>query len=202
MTLIELVVAMSIFLIFVALILGTTVTLAQSASRAQLVAESSNATVTVFGALDRQTRYADSINFPGAGASGARYVEFRTPGASSASGVTTCTQWRFVPSLARIESRTWNDLTGAVPSAWATKLSNVVDDGTNYPFSLIPAVVSVGSMQQLVVKLHSGNGDLDVGAAVSTSFTARNSSSSSPSNADANNDGVSDVRICLAGDRP
>ena len=202
MTLIELIVAMSIFLIFVTLIIGTTVTLTKSASRAQLVAESSNATVTVFGALDRQTRYADSINYPGTGASGARYVEFRTPGSSSASGITTCTQWRFVPSLARLESRTWTDLTGSVPGAWATKLNNMIDDGADYPFSLIPAEVASGSRQQLVVKLHAGNGDLDAGAVVSTSFAARNSSYGSPSNPDANNDGVSDVRICPAGVRP
>lgn len=202
MTLIELIVAMSIFMIFVSLIIGTTLTLARSASRAQLVAESSNAALTVFGAFDRQTRYADSINYPGTGPSGARYVEFRTPGNSAASGVTTCTQWRFVPSLARFESRTWNDLPAATPGAWATKLSNVVDDGADYPFSLIPAVVAVGSRQQLVVKIHAGNGSLDAGATVSTSFAARNSSSNSPSNADANNDGVSDAPICPAGARP
>ncbi|TFC35936.1 hypothetical protein E3O55_00405 [Cryobacterium sp. MDB1-18-2] len=202
MTLVELLVAMSIFALFVALILGTTVTIAQSATRAQLVAESSNTTVTVFGAFDRQLRYADSINFPGTGPSGARYVEFRTPANSSASGATTCTQWRFVPSTARLESRTWTDLTGSPSASWVTKASNVVDDGGSaYPFALTPADGS-SAMQQLVVTLHVGNATLNAGAAMTTSFVARNSSILSPSNADVNLNLVSDTPVCVAGVRP
>lgn len=203
MSLIELIVAMSIFLIFIAMILGTTVALAKSASRAQITAEASNTTLTVFGAFDRQVRYADAINFPGPGASGARYIEFRTPGASSISGVTTCTQWRYTPALARLELRTWNDLPSATVGSWSTKQSNLIDDGgAGYPFELKPASVTGSTMQQLVVRLHAGSVGLDAGAAMSTSFVARNSSIGSPSNADANNDSVSDTPVCPAGGRP
>lgn len=203
-TLLELIVAMGIFLIFVALILGTTVTLARSASRTQLVAESSNSTLTLFASLDRQTRYADSINFPGAGATaGSRYVEFRVPGVSVATGG-TCTQWRFRPDLSRIESRSWQDLPGVVaPIAWGTKLTNVIDDGgASYPFALIAASNGGSTMQQFVITVHAGNASLNAGAAMNTMFVARNSSILSPSNADANNDGVSDVSVCPGGNRP
>lgn len=203
MTLIELIVAMSIFLIFITVMLGTTVALAKSASRSQITAEASNSTLTVFGAFDRQVRYADAINFPGSGASGARYIEFRTPGASSISGVSTCTQWRYSPSLARIESRTWNDIPSATIGGWSTKQSNLIDDGgAGYPFQLKPASVTGSSMQQLALRIHAGNAGLDAGAAMSTSFVARNSSINSPSNADADNNSVSDTPVCPAGGRP
>lgn len=181
MTLIELIVSMSIFMIFMAVVLTTTVTLAQSATRAQLTAEASNASLVVFGSFDRQARYADAINVPGSGASGARYVEFRTPGNSSASGVTTCTQWRFVPSLGRLESRSWQDIPGVVlPAGFSTKLTNVIDDGAGYPFTLKTAAATGSLMHQLTVTVHSGNANLNAGAAMSTTFVARNSSTASP----------------------
>lgn len=203
MTLIELMVAMSIFLIFMAMILGTTVTLAQNASRSQATSEASNFTLTVFGAFDRQVRYADAVNFPGTGAGGSRYVEFRTPGASSVSGVTTCTQWRYSPSLGRLDSRTWSDLPSATVGAWSTKQNHVIDDGgAGYPFELKPASVSGSTMQQLVVTIHAGSASLDAGAAMSTSFVARNSSISSPSNLDLDNNKESDTPVCPAGNRP
>lgn len=163
-------------MIFMAVVLTTTVTLAQSATRAQLTAEASNASLVVFGSFDRQARYADAINVPGTGVGGARYVEFRTPGNSSASGVTTCTQWRFVPSLGRLESRSWQDLPGVVLPDFATKLTNVIDDGTGYPFTLVPASLTGSTMHQLTVAIHSGNAHLNAGAVMSTTFVARNSS--------------------------
>lgn len=203
MTLIELIVAMSIFLIFIAMMLGTTVTLSKSASRSQTTAQASNSTLTVFGAFDRQVRYADAINFPGAGLGGARYIEFRTPSTSSVSGVTTCTQWRYSPGLGRLESRTWPDISGATVGAWGTKQNDLIDDGgPAYPFELKPASVTGSTMQQLVVRIHAGNASLDGGAAMSTSFVARNSSIGSPSNADADNNKVSDNPVCPAGGRP
>ncbi|WP_256041414.1 type II secretion system protein [Cryobacterium sp. SO1] len=203
MTLLELVVAMGIFMIFIALILTTTVTLAQSATRAQMTAEASNSTLVVFGNFDRQARYADSVNYPGSGPSGARYVEFRTAGIAAA-GTATCTQWRFVPSLSRLESRSWKDVSGVVLPGFTTKLTNVIDDGgATYPFTLTPANLTGAEMQQLTVTVHSGNAGLQAEAAMSTTFTARNSSPDSPSNKDADGNKVSDTPICNAtGYRP
>jgi len=204
-SLIELIVAMGVFMIFIALVMTTTVTLARSATRSQLTAEASNASLTVFGSFDRQARYADAINFPGASLTGARYVEFRTPGNSSASGVTTCTQWRFIPNLQRLESRSWQDIPGTTLPAFTTKLTNVIDDGgADYPFKLTPASLTGSLMQQLTVTLHSGNASLNAGAAMSTTFVARNSSVKSPSNVDADNNKASDTPVCAtdAGYRP
>lgn len=199
MTLIELIVAMGVFMIFIALVMTTTVSLAHSATRAQLTAEASNASLTVFGSFDRQARYADAINFPGASITGKRYVEFRTPGNSSASGVTTCTQWRFDPNLGRLESRSWVDLPGTVLPPFSTKLTNVVDKGgAGYPFKLTPASDSTSIMQQLTVSIQSGNAQLNAGAEMSTTFVARNSSTNSLSNKDTDNNQVSDEPVCNA----
>ena len=204
-TLVELIVSMGVFMIFIVLMLGTTVALAQNASRTQLIAESSNGSLVVFGKLDRQARYADSINYPGAGPSGNRYIEFRTPGNSSASGVTTCTQWRFSPSLEKIDTRQWNDLPGATASLLATTLPNVIDDGgLTYPFALIPAGITASTaQQQLRMTLHVGNPSLNAGSQLSTTFVARNSSLQSPSN-DADVTGQSAKPICAlaSGVRP
>ncbi|MFT2815220.1 hypothetical protein [Leifsonia sp. A12D58] len=197
--------AIGVFMVFIAMILTTTVTLAQSASRTQITAEASNAALTVFGSFDRQARYADAINFPGDGATGgSRYIEFRTPGNSSASGVTTCTQWRFVRTLGVLQSRSWSDVPGTPLPRFTTKLTNMIDDGgAGYPFELTPASLNGSIMQQLTVILHSGNAYVNAGAAMSTTFVARNSSTDSPSNKDENNDKVSDTPVCtVTGNRP
>lgn len=203
MTLLELIVAMGIFLIFMAVILTTTVTLAQSTTRAQLTAEASNSTLVVFGYFDRQARYADAINFPGAGPSGARYVEFRTLGPTTTSAA-TCTQWRYVPGLSRLESRSWTDVSGIVLPSFTTKLTNVIDDGgADYPFKLTAASDFGSRLQQLTVTVHSGNAHLNAEAAMGTTFTARNSSVDAPSNNDVDGDGASDTPVCNAtGSRP
>ncbi len=204
-SIIELIVSIGIFTLFIAMILSTVVALSQSSTRTQLVGENTNGAITVFGALDRQARYSDSINYPGAGPSGNRYVEFRTPAESAATHVTTCTQWMFDPAQKMIKSRTWADASGSVATPWVVRLTNVIDDqvaGSPYPFRLAPAGTNGSSMQQLVVALHAGNKALDAGAQFTSSFVARNSSTQSPSNADFNGDLVSDTPVCVrAGSR-
>jgi len=201
LTLIELVVAVGIFGIFLAMMLATVVGLARGATRAQVVAKSTAGVLVVFGQLDRQARYADSINYPAQSANGYRYIEFRTPGTSSASGITMCTQWRFLPDEGRIEARSWNDLPGSTKTAWATKLTGVLDTGeVNYPFDLIPAGVTAGSsMQQLVISINAGSLSPDAGAGITTAFVARNSSIQSPSNLDVNGNLKSDNPVCTFG---
>ncbi|MGL4339452.1 MAG: PulJ/GspJ family protein [Rhodoglobus sp.] len=197
-SLMELLVAVSIFTIFITIVLTTTVAIAQNATRTQLIAESTNSSLVVFGRLDRQARYADSINFPGEGVSGSRYIEFRTPSTSSASGETMCTQWRYNPSAARLEWRQWvDDNPATLPSTFTTAMNNVINDTSKptYPFALLRADST--SMQRMTVSISSGNEFMDVGADVNSVFSARNSSaSSSPSNDDFDADGESDDPIC------
>ena len=203
-TLVELIVAMAVFAIFLTMLVASVIGITRASSRAQLLTQSSSSVLAVFQNLDRQIRYANAINFPGTGASGARYVEFRTGADSSASGVTTCTQWRFNPTTKTIQSRQWQDVTGAVATAWSTKITTVVDlGGATYPFQMIPAAVNGSAMQQLILSVSSGTDLTTPGAAISTTFVARNSSIQSPSNSNVVVAGTSDTPVCLAtGSRP
>ncbi|WP_159078208.1 PulJ/GspJ family protein [Salinibacterium hongtaonis] len=196
-TLIEMVVAVGIFAIFMSLFLSAVIGLTRGTTQAKLNAETSSEVLIVFRAMDRQVRYADAINFPGVGSSGAKYVEFRTPSSSSVSGLTMCTQWRFTPAKGTMESRQWQDIAGATPSPWSVKTASMIDTaGANYPFKMAPATTTGSARQQLVLTLNAGNPDANAVSEVSTTYVARNSSILSESNADANGDGQSDHLIC------
>ena len=200
-TLIELIAAMGIFSIFIVIFLTAVSGLMREASRTQVTSEATSSALIVFQNLDRQIRYADAINYPGPslGSSGARYVEFRTPAASTRNNQTLCTQWRFLPSANRIESRTWRDIAGAVPSSWSTKLTAAISTtGANNPFGLIPASVGGSTMQQLTLKINAGTAGVAGSTQVETSFVARNSGLHSPSNA-VNGSGQSATPVCSFG---
>jgi type II secretory pathway pseudopilin PulG len=200
---IELMIALGIFSIFLAVVLSSVISITRASTRVQVTALSSSAELAVFQRLDHQIRYSDSINFPGIGApSGDMYIEFRTPAESTTAQITLCTQWRFDLSTRSVQSRKWNDVVGAVPGAWETDLTNVANDGgANYPFQLLPATNNGSTMQQLVLTLDTGNAAVK-GAAISSTFVARNSSIQSSSNTDDLVLGTSDSPICPAGSRP
>jgi len=194
-SLIELIVAMGIFTIFIAVFLTAVVSLTRATTQARVTAESASGALVVFQNIDRQVRYADSINYPGPGvATGGRYIEFRTPASSMATGLTTCTQWRYLPSKKRIEFRRWVDTAGSVASQWSTKLTNVIEKpDAGYPFALLPATST--AKQQLVLSLDAGTAGTSGATSISTTFVARNSSDGSPSNAVAGN-GQSATPVC------
>lgn len=183
LSLVELMVAMAIFTIFIVIVLTSVVAISRSAVRTQLVGQSTNSTLVVFGSIDRQVRYSDSINFPGAGASGDRYVEFRVPAASTASAVAICYQWRFSISNLRLESRQWNESDPTTATAWSPKLTDVANDGDpTHPFQLTPANNTDKPRQQLLITLNPGADAQTAGASMSTTFIARNTSIKSRSN--------------------
>jgi prepilin-type N-terminal cleavage/methylation domain-containing protein len=203
-TMIELMVALLIFSIFLTVVMASIISLTKASTKVQVTSQSSSAELSVFQRIDREIRYADSINYPGVGApSGDMYIEFRTPATSTASGATLCTQWRYDLATRTVQNRFWND--GSTPTAnWQTDLTNVPNDGgANYPFQLLPATnATTGStMQELKLTLDTGNVVVK-GAAITTTFVARNSSTSSPSNTDNTVPGKSDYPICTDGNRP
>jgi prepilin-type N-terminal cleavage/methylation domain-containing protein len=202
-TLLELVVALGIFSIFIVMFLAAVVGLARGTSRTQLTAESTSATLSVFQTLDRQVRYADAINFPGASAT-ARYIEFRVPAESARLGVDTCYQWRYLTSTRSLAFREW-PAGGTTPTAWSTKLTTMVNVvGATYPFSMVPAQAAapVRTKQQLKLIITAGSSELNAGAAIDTMFVARNSSTASASNIP-NASGQSATPVCqLAVTRP
>lgn len=183
-SLVELMVAMVIFTLFVVIVLTSVVAISRSAVRTQLVGETTNSTLVVFGSIDRQIRYSDSINYPGAGTSGDRYVEFRVPAASTVGGLqAVCYQWRFSIANLRLESRQWNESDPTTATAWSPKLSSVADDSDiTHPFQLIPANITDKPRQQLLITLNPGTDAQNAGASMSTTFIARNTSIKSRSN--------------------
>jgi len=204
LTLVELMVSLIVFSLFLTILLSAVIGITRASSRAQLLSRSSSNVLIVFQNLDRQIRYANAINFPGAGPSGSRYIEFRTGAESAPTGVVTCTQWRYNPAAAAIQTRTWPDVVGASPTPWVTKISDVTDLGTpDYPFKMIPAAIGASSMQQMAISVSSGTPLVTPGAAISTNLVARNSSIQSPSNSNVIVAGVSDTPVCLSsGSRP
>jgi type II secretory pathway pseudopilin PulG len=181
---IELMITIFVFSIFLAVVLSSLVGITKASTQAQVVSRSSTGVLNVFQNFDRAIRYADVINAPGS-AAGGRYVEFRVP-AKDATSAATCFQWRYVPGAQIIQSRQWPDGATGSKTDWVTKLTSVFDDGANYPFVLIPSGGTGSALQQLKLTVDAGNAT-QKGALVSTTFVARNS-------IDANSAGV----VCSA----
>jgi prepilin-type N-terminal cleavage/methylation domain-containing protein len=174
-TLMELMVAMLVFSIFLAILSTSIIALTRSSTRLQVAAVSTNQELAVFQRLDKQIRYADGMNAPGTGAADT-YFEFRTPSDSTASGQTICTQWRYDPNARSIATRQWPDGNFPAKTDWSVQLTNVANDGIpTYPFAFTPASSSVtGSLDKLTFTLDTGN-TVVKGAAISSVFIARNS---------------------------
>jgi len=197
-TLVELLVSMLVFSIFLTILISSVVGITRASTRVSVIAQTSNGILSVFQSMDRQVRYADSINFPAIVSGGNVYVEFRTPASSTSSGVTTCTQYRYVPTTLSLQLRQWPDVAGTAAPDWINGLTNVANDGgTTYPFKMTPASSGGSLMQQLSLSIDGGVSPIK-GAAIATTFVARNSSVASPSNAQSVVAGTSDTPVCIA----
>ncbi len=140
-----------------------TIGLLRTTADAESRSRTASAIVTVTQLLDRQARYADSINFPGTGASGARYIE----------------------------SRSWLDSGSPTLPAFATRMTEVVDQGgVTYSFCMIPADPTDVRAQRVQFTVEAGS--TRTGSETQLAFVARNSGVLSPGNFDADNDGQSD----------
>lgn len=201
MSVIELITAMGIFTVVLAVFLGGLVTMARGTTRATQVADTSDSLRATFQAMDRQIRYASSINRPGTGASGAWYVEFIATELPDSQDP-LCTQWRFDPTAQTLAYRTWRDTPSSTVTPWHTAAHGVSYDSSSgqRPFTFTPAS-GTHYRQQLTVVVNIGPGAVpgaEVTGDVSTVFVARNSSETSPSNPDANGDGASDAPVCTS----
>ena len=67
MSLVELIVAMGIFSIVIAIFMAGIVTMTRNTVRVQVTSDASESVRRVFQRLDKQVRYADAINLPGSG---------------------------------------------------------------------------------------------------------------------------------------
>jgi prepilin-type N-terminal cleavage/methylation domain-containing protein len=174
-TVIELMVALLIFSIFLAIVTTSILALTRAATKIQVAAVSTNQELAVFARFDHAIRYADAINLQGTGASGDTYIEFRIPSDSTPNNQTMCTQWRYDPNLGTIASRQWQDGTFSTVTPWDVQLKNVANDGgANYPFQYQPPSPPNQLLGEMVLTVDAGNSVVK-GAAISSTYVARNS---------------------------
>ena len=208
-TLLELIVAIGLFSVFVAIFITSVTGLAAAVTKTKVTSESASTNQVVIGMLSRQVPYAEAINRPGPGLADPtmRYIEFQQPRSATADLLRACIQWRYVPDEQILQSRTWSLTAGGSAintTGWATRATDVIDLGAlTTPFAMLPADPGAGLFrQQLVVTLASGVSGTEV-TSTATRLVARNSSASSVTNLDANLDGQSDTMVCMqAGGRP
>ncbi len=192
-TLIEVIVAMSIFSVIIT-IFGVAVTQwTQSIVRGDAIADQTSAARTAFDFLDRQVPAASAVNYPVLSGS-SWYLEFRT----DATSPSTCTQWRLDTDTQLLQWRTWPTDTGVLgtPTAWRTAATGVVNsvDPSQKPFSM-DKVDAQYAQQRLDMRLRLQQSTGPVTQSNAT-FTARNTSPTTQTDADVNNDGVSDNEVC------
>jgi type II secretory pathway pseudopilin PulG len=194
---VELVVAMSIFSIVIAIYFSALISMSKTTVRAQDSVDASNALRATFNVLDHQVRYGSSINRPGQGASGAWYVELEATDLPQ-NAFPMCYQWRLDPATHVLSTRTWTEDGTSVATAWHGVSWNVQAGGGASPFEFAPAS---GAVLRQSLTVHLTVDGLTTGqlADQETTFIARNSSSSSQSNKDLNGDGASDNPVCTAG---
>jgi len=205
MTLVELLVSMAIFSILLSVVMAGIVSMSRSTVRADVVATASDGVRVAFQRMDRQVRYAEAVNFPGAGSAGRQYVEFRIGATVSLNGKAMCTQWRWDPATAQLERRTWEDKASPAIPVFSTVVGDVQGAPAGYahpyPFELHKATAE-NPRQRLAMRLRAGDGRFARPVESETIFVARNSSTSSITNADTAVAGVSDIPVCMAGGRP
>lgn len=197
-TIVELATAMALFAGLVLIFLAALVGLTSTVNNVSASAHGASTNQLIISALSRQLPYADAINRPVA-VSGSRYIEWRLPASATADNLVACVQWRYTPSSGLIETRRWSltavGSTVVNLTAWSTKGTDVIDQGgVGFPFTMIPADAHV-QRQQLRISLATGN-EIGDDTTSKTALTARNSSSTSLTNTDANIDGVSDQQVC------
>ncbi len=196
-TLVELLVAMGIFTTVIAVIAAAVTVLTADLRKTQNLASATDTARVTFSRLDKQVRYASAINRPVESGSD-WYVEFVT---IDPSNTQVCRQWRLVNSTHLLQQRSWP--AASTPSSaptWSTVATSVTNDPTTQPPFTFTASSAAAPSQQLGVNLVVSRGSLAAGTVqLTTTFAARNTDVTTATNADANNDGVSDTQVCQNG---
>lgn len=133
-SLIEVIVAMLIFTVILGIVGSFIITMLHQQSRQSNETDDLTVTRNVNNLLDNSLRYANAISAPGIGTDGNYYVEWENGDTTQADNSQTCTQWRLNLSAHSLQTRSWQEVAGTLTgsaSAWATKATNVYQDGSN-----------------------------------------------------------------------
>ena len=199
MTLIEMLVAMGLFSILLAVFMSGIVTMTKDTARVRASADSSDEIRRAYQLLDKQVHYASAGNRPGLG-SGRQYIEFQTT--AVASGATaSCTQWRADPVTKQLSYRTWPDIaSGATATPWVVVANRVNNNLTTNPVFTFLTVDENFVKQRVTVFLdvQDINGK---GAQLKSTFVAINTTSTTLTTA-ADAFGASKFPVCQQVGRP
>ncbi|MGF1647483.1 MAG: type II secretion system protein J [Kineosporiaceae bacterium] len=177
-TLVELVVAMSIFTVVVVISLAALRSMATTTVRTTQVADARVEADRLYNRLDKIVPYAAAVN-PAGQAAGDWWVELRTDVAAGGQAP-RCWQLRLDVPDAELRLRSWPPGAPAAVSSWTTVASGAaVRDGVP-PFALRAADDRV-ARQRLVVAVDIGLPGAPPYPLDST-FTARNTSGATPTN--------------------
>ena len=204
MTLVELIVAMIVFSLCMAVFIAGVLQMTRTTVRAQVVTASSDQLRAAFEEMDARLRSAEAVNAPGV-VGQSWFLEFRTPGFDGAGS--TCTQWRYSVADGTLEGRRW-DVTQTPADDWTvlasglSKASAVLTNAGQRPFTMTPAAADREHQSVAVLLQSPRTGTTKVapgstGEQVRATFTALNSDINSDGNA-LLADGTSRNPVCSA----
>ncbi|HEY6795553.1 MAG TPA: type II secretion system protein [Kineosporiaceae bacterium] len=197
-TLIEMIVAMSLMAVLIAVFMGGVIQMTKDTSRVQNVSNSADQARRAYDRFERTARVASEVNRPVLVGT-TWYLEFRT----TATGTSTplCTQWRMAGGTHLLQRRTWDDVASPTVSDWETVATGVTDGAsTQQPFTMSPADSTYGR-QRVAFFLAVTNGSAG-SAQVSGLVVARNTDTTTTTNPDVDGDGISDTQVCQQAGRP
>jgi prepilin-type N-terminal cleavage/methylation domain-containing protein len=193
----ELLIAMTIFAAFLAVITATVSTMMQDIRHTTTVNYAAAQNAHAFNAFDQEIRPASAVNIPGLGTNGQDfYIEFLT---TTLQGAAICRQWRLVVSTDQLQQRSWTPIASGTPtlSGWTLVANGVVN--TTDPFSLAKPADYTES-DSVTMQLTDTQGVKPSATAnTSTTVVAENTDANTPSNLDNNSNGFSDNPVCQIG---
>jgi prepilin-type N-terminal cleavage/methylation domain-containing protein len=178
-TLVELLVAMGIFSVLLAVFAASMTSFSRSTVRTFRTSDQSSQSRTVFDLFDKQVRSASAITQPGLGTSGLNwYVEYL----NDAVVPSKCTQWVLRTDTHTVAVRSWTSGATASSAAtvWRPLATDVVNTTAQVPFGFLASTTNV-PRQRLTVSLRFRQGSGPLTLSTST-FVARNTSTSTGTN--------------------
>jgi hypothetical protein len=136
-TIVELAAAMGVFAIVLVVFVNTLRIMASTTSRVYASTTAATDGRQALDVLSRQLGFASAANLP-VQVGQNWYLEFESDAVKAGSDP-QCTQWRYQPSTALLQYRTWSTVT-LVASSWLTAARSMVNDSTTQPpFTLLPS---------------------------------------------------------------
>ncbi len=193
----EMLIAMTIFAAFLAVITATVGTMMQDIRHTTTVNYAAAQNARAFDAFDQEIRPASAVNIPGLGTNGSDfYIEFLT---TTLQGAAMCRQWRLLVATDQLQQRSWTPVTSGTPtlSAWTLVANGIVN--TTDPWS-IATPQDYTQSDSVTMQLTDTQGVKPSATAnTSTTVVAENTNANTQSTIDGNHNGSSDFPVCQIG---